>query len=275
MTTVIIPEILKEIVPHIPKVSIPCIIHQTYISLEKLPKVWKDTPATWRHHHPTWEYRFWSDDDCRRLVKEQFPWFLTTYDRYEYNIQRADAIRPMILYFLGGLYGDLDIVPTRPLDDLFYKDSDLYLIRTPNTNTLTNCLMASKPGIKFWIRLIEEMKLRAENLNILSLGKHWTVMTTTGPMILSDIFSEHEKNLKVKFLPQSLVLPCNICTPKPCSTILGYTKLLDGSSWIEFDTTIYNFTLCHYPQLLILFAVAFFLYMVYTYYTTYSSQIFN
>jgi len=265
MSAVYIPDSLLPIVPNKLEVKIGKIIHQTYKSLEQLPEHWKDTPAAWKHYHPNWTYMFWSDIDCRRLVQEKFPWFLKTYDGYEYNIQRADAIRPMILHTYSGIYADCDIQPTRPFDDLFYQDADIYLIRTPNTNCVTNCLMAGKSGIKFWIRLLEEMMNRANNSTVLWPGKHWAVMTSTGPMVLSDIFAQYEKDFSIKFLPQSLILPCNICIEKPCSTVLGYTKLLEGSSWVEFDSLVYNYLLCHWSKLLILYAAAFVLCSFYYY----------
>jgi mannosyltransferase OCH1-like enzyme len=55
-----------------------------------------------------WEYRFWTNEDCRELVTTEFPQHLAMYDNYKSNIQRADAIRYFILAKYGGVYADLD-----------------------------------------------------------------------------------------------------------------------------------------------------------------------
>lgn len=263
MTSLIIPKTIRSILPHKFEVQIPRIIHQTYKSIEEIPDVWKNTPASWKQQHPDWKYVFWSDADCLALVKERYPWFLKTYNRYDYAIQRADAIRPMFMHTFGGLYVDLDIEAIRPLDELFCHKSDIYLIRTQNTGIVTNCIMASEPGCKFWLRVLEEMVARAENPNPFAVGKHWLVMNTTGPMLLDYMVNEYSDKFTFKFLPRDLLMPCDVCTPKPCSTPWSYTRLLEGCSWIEWDTRIYNYLMCGYKQIISLIFLAIIIYCFY------------
>ena len=40
----------------------------------------------------------------------RYPWFLETFDNYQFPIQRADAIRYFVLAHYGGIYIDLDDV---------------------------------------------------------------------------------------------------------------------------------------------------------------------
>ena len=82
-------------------------IHQTW-KTKQVPGQLKSFCQGWQDMHPDWTYRLWTDEDNRRLIEEQFPWFLQTYDRYPYNIQRVDAARYFILYKFGGLYVDID-----------------------------------------------------------------------------------------------------------------------------------------------------------------------
>src|SRR5579872_6241508 len=96
------------------KIYIPKIIHQTYKSIHELPDIWKNSPSSWRMQHPQWTYKFWSDSDNELLVKTHFPWFLKTYNKMEYAIQKADVIRYMFLYQYGGLYVDCDIEAKKP-----------------------------------------------------------------------------------------------------------------------------------------------------------------
>ena len=53
-----------------------------------------------------WEYRLSEDAANRRFIAEHFPWFLSLYDIYRLNIQRADAVRYLILFTHGGLFVD-------------------------------------------------------------------------------------------------------------------------------------------------------------------------
>lgn len=54
--------------------------------------------------------------ESTRLTIRRYPWFLETFDGYEFPIQRADAIRYFVLAHFGGIYIDLDDVrlPTPP-----------------------------------------------------------------------------------------------------------------------------------------------------------------
>ena len=249
------------------KVNIPKVIHQTYKSMEKLPGIWKKTPESWQLNNPEWKYMFWSDDDCKKLVREYFPDFLSIFNSYEYPIQRADAIRPILMYVFGGIYADCDIACKRPIDDLFFGNHEIYIIRTPATGTITNCIMASKKGAKFWLYIIEEMVNRFNNPSIFWIGKHITVMYTTGPMLFQHAYDNWKNKNEIGLLPKEYLLPseCNICTEKPCSTQFGYTSLLEGSSWCGLDSKIYNFFLCNYTDIIIFIVLAYIIYIFYSY----------
>jgi len=230
------------------EINIPRIIHLTYKD-HNIPKVWLNTISSWKKHHPNWEVKFWSDVDNRQLIKHKYKWFLKTYDSYEYGIQRADAIRYFILYTYGGLYADMDIEAVKNFDKIFKKISNknVYLIRTPNMAYITNCLMASKPGSKFWTNVFAIMKRDIQNPSYLWVGKHLKVMNTTGPMMLTRAYEEYKYKEDISFLPSEFILPtkCNVCSKKPCSTKLGYVKILEGSSWINFDTKVYICFFCN------------------------------
>jgi hypothetical protein len=60
------------------------------------------TPPCSTHH-------LWTDATARLFIQTHYPSFLATYDSYEYNIQRADAIRYFVLHRYGGIYMDLDV----------------------------------------------------------------------------------------------------------------------------------------------------------------------
>src|SRR3990167_9308642 len=51
--------------------SIPKIIHQTAPSdTKRWPKTWFICQQSWKKHYPDFEYKMWSDEDLRQLVKD-------------------------------------------------------------------------------------------------------------------------------------------------------------------------------------------------------------
>jgi mannosyltransferase OCH1-like enzyme len=259
-----IPQSLKRTVSYNPQPNIPRLIHQTY-KTSNLPQAWKETPKSWIENHPSWRYMFWDDADCRRLVATEFPDFLSIFDSYQYPIQRADATRYIMLYVYGGVYIDMDILCKKPIDDLFYKEADVYLLRTPNTGIITNCLMASKKGCNFWLYVIRVMMERAKNPNSLWLTKHVEIMNTTGPAMLQSAFDSYMESNNPRssfvFLPRAYLFPeeCNVCAPKPCTTLESYVTILQGSSWCGSDTEIMTAFYCHSQEVIALLVLSFIL----------------
>ena len=87
---------------------------------------------------------------------------LNTYDNYSYPIMRADVIRYFFLYHYGGLYLDMDIAPNSDFGHLFSSNADIYLAYTPNGNSFTNCIIASKAKAKFWLHVFETLQKRSD-----------------------------------------------------------------------------------------------------------------
>jgi len=228
-----------------PEVKIPKIIMQTWVD-ENIPKKWAISPKSIKRMMPDWEYVLMTDKDNRRFVKKHFPDFLPYYDSFPHNIQRADAIRYMWLYVNGGIYIDLDFEVQYPLDELFINDIEVYFVTSSNLSSyLTNSIMASKPGCKLWLDVIEAMK---KPLPYYCIGKHFTVMNSTGPVMLTH--TVRRSKIVYGMLPVKLVLPCSVCNIT-CRTEGAYLRQLEGSSWITYDTKFYNFFMCNYKQLLI------------------------
>ncbi|KAG9811972.1 putative MIPC synthase subunit, partial [Aureobasidium melanogenum] len=80
---------------------IPKIIHQTYIN-ESIPEVWQEPQKSCIELHKDWEYKLWTDAASREFIAAEYPWFLETFDNYEFPIQRADSIRYFVLAHYGG-----------------------------------------------------------------------------------------------------------------------------------------------------------------------------
>jgi mannosyltransferase OCH1-like enzyme len=164
---------------------IPRIIHQTWKT--------KDVPKQWMHLqqkviflHPDWEYRLWTDKDCDTFVKREFPDFYSIYNSFPKNMMRADAIRYLIMYRIGGLYLDLDYELLSRFDP---KDAKLILPKNrskfwgDSSDGIGTAIFASEPGQRFWKDVIDELKSSAG-----SYDSNVDVVGTTGPKFLTRVF---------------------------------------------------------------------------------------
>ncbi len=222
-------------------------------SIDTLPDAWKTSPKSIKKYMPDWEYCFMTDQDNDNFISEHFPQYLDAFRGFEYGIQRADFIR---LAWLAtgdsGLYLDCDYELTQPLDELFTIDRDIYIVPSGNfSGYYTNAIMASKPGVKFWL---EAMKEAIKPNPWYIRGKHLRVMTSTGPLMLSRVIANQSPNT-YHILNSKLLTPCSVCDPKPCQKAGSYITTLEGSSWVGTDTQVFIYCKCRWRQITILIAI--------------------
>ena len=152
---------------------------------------------TWTTHNPSYTHDLWDDAQNRQFVAEHYTWFLPTYDSYDREIKRADAIRYMYLHKYGGIYADMDfecLQSFEPLLKKFESHSNIVLgsmASAPHLgmHSIPNAILISKPGQDFWLSLLHKMEEAAKDL---SLG----VEAMTGPIVLKkmvdrDWFGSH------------------------------------------------------------------------------------
>lgn len=226
----------------------PKIIHQTYKD-ENIPDHWKISPIMWKKMHPDYVYMFWTDADIRNYIKSNYPDFLNLHDNYIYNIQRADMIRYFILYDFGGIYSDLDLYPNENIEPHLSEDisdADVLVVNSVNLNSvITNSFMISKKKAPIWRIVHEKLK---EKLPLFAIGKHLTVMYSTGPLMLTSVFMKNKKLFKLlpvkKFMAYSSNDDMNII--KENAVLIP----LKGQSWNGWDSKLYNFANKHKNSLI-------------------------
>ncbi|KAF2457265.1 nucleotide-diphospho-sugar transferase [Lineolata rhizophorae] len=162
---------------------IPKLIHQTYVN-ESIPERWKEAQQSCIDLHEDYEYRLWTDKKAREFIAQEYPWFLETYDAYEFPIQRADSIRYFVLAHFGGVYIDLDDGCQRRLDPLLAYPA--WLRRTVPTG-ISNDAMGAIPRHPFFLRVIDSLP----KYNRSWLLPYITVMASTGPLFLSVIWRHY------------------------------------------------------------------------------------
>jgi mannosyltransferase OCH1-like enzyme len=190
---------------------IPKLIHQTWKTAE-VPEKYAAYQQKLLALHPGWAYKLWTDEDNLALVKDHFPDFYETYIGFPKNIMRADAIRYLIMYKLGGLYLDLDYEMLKPFDLLNY---DLVLpynrqrVFGDAYDGLGNCIFASVPGHPFWKYVLDDLKGMTDyekTFKSLSDKPYVTNRTTleeaiTGPVLLTKVYYAHREELENYTLP--------------------------------------------------------------------------
>lgn len=159
------------------------ILHQTWkndtIPYNLFSKEWIDS---WKKFN--FDYMFWTDDDNRRLIRDFYPELLEIYDSYDKSVKRCDLARYCMLDKFGGLYADLDCIGVNDYTKTLEENS-LVLTVEPVENTmfslgkmmLSNALMYSKPGHKFWSYVFKEA-LKREYRNTVAVIE-------TGPAFLT------------------------------------------------------------------------------------------
>ncbi|AMD20267.1 HDL477Wp [Eremothecium sinecaudum] len=164
---------------------IPKIIHQTYKTAD-VPEEWREGQQRCKDLHPDYEYKFWTDEQGREFIKEQFPWFLKTFDSYRYPIQRADAIRYFLLLHFGGVYIDLDDGCKRKLDPLLTVPA---FLRKTSPTGVSNDVMGSVPGHAFFNKTVHSLSHYDRNWFI----PYLTIMFSTGPLFVSVVWKQYKR----------------------------------------------------------------------------------
>ena len=201
---------------------IPKIIHQTW-KTKDVPAEWRPLAESWRRHHPDWEYRLWSDEECRQLVAERYPAHLPAYDGFGFGIQRADAARYLILHSMGGVYADLDIECLREMTPLI-RDRSFVAALEPvghekglgETDVVCNAFMAAAPGEPVMAAAAAEL-LRT-GLEASTPGE---IVKSTGPLMLTRVVRGLARDEDATLLPSSSVYPIANCTPELETLLAG------------------------------------------------------
>lgn len=170
-------------------------------------KLYRDS---WKLKNPEWYHIEWSKQLCYDLVSKYYPEHLSMYKNYQYEIQRCDIVRYFILHRYGGLYADMDYYCNKGWDEVIKKyPYDLYLVQTPNSykHNVSNSLMYSKPKHMFWKHVFLELELKKDN-NYYT--RHLTIIFTTGPGILNNVFDRKKYRYNLQSYPYKLFHPYGI-----------------------------------------------------------------
>ena len=201
---------------------IPKIIHQTW-KTNQIPEEWQAFVKSWKFHHPDWEYKLWTNDDGEEFVERFYPDFLNVYLAYPYDIQRADAIRYLVVYHYGGLYADLDFECLQSFESL-RNTNQLVIGYEPQKHAqqhsrqelLCNALFASKPKSTFLKAVIDYLRENQFSTTVFL----YDVLKTTGPLMLQTVYEQSNKS-SVDVQPSMRFCPYNNNAPELALLVEG------------------------------------------------------
>lgn len=200
-------------------VTIPKIIHNTYKNHD-LPETYKMCQTEIKRLHPDFEYRFYTDDDMDKIMKNDFPEYYDKFNELPRMIMKIDMFRYFLMYKYGGLYTDMDYLMFRPFDLLNEKvviPANRDLDKNNKLTCLGNCIFASVPNHPFWKSLMDTL-LTIDRKNLPFKGKN-NVINSTGPMFVF--------NMYVKYLNKDdIIIPRRMLFHPPTNIDEKYIKKL-------------------------------------------------
>ena len=199
--------------------EIPKIIHQIWSGIdEPLPEHFKQFGKSWEEHHPNWEYEFWDNARMNTFIDKHYPQYWDTYHSFQYNIQRWDAIRYLILDKIGGMYVDFDVESLRPHDSLiqgktccFSLEPEMHRLHYQKPYLFNNALMACIPRHPFMKKIIEAVFTNVSMPeNLTEELRRREILERTGPFMLVDAYENYPDKEQVYLIPAKHVSPLNM-----------------------------------------------------------------
>ena len=198
------------------KTPIPKIIHQIWSGVdEPLPEYFSALGETWKKYHPEWRYEFWNNDRMNSFVQRNYPDYWEVYSDFQYNVQRWDAIRYLILDKIGGMYVDFDTECLSSHNTLLANKTCCFSMEPEAHGKVfnkelyfNNALMASIPNHPFIKTIIENVFQYKRPLRELSWGeKILEILNTTGPLLLLKLYEEYPDKESIYLIPAKYVSP--------------------------------------------------------------------
>lgn len=171
--------------------QIPNVVHQIWktTDLRTYSTQMKASHDKWKQELEPLNYtvKLWTDDDILQLIKGKYAWFLSTYEAYPQNIQRADIARLLVIHAEGGIYADLDVYPNSAAEIQCLQSLNLEAILTPTSGTLglSNHFFMAVPESPFILWALYEGKRRGGTISRFIPLPYLQVFWSTGPTMVT------------------------------------------------------------------------------------------
>ena len=90
---------------------IPHKIHQIWLGKSTIPLFFNRLTESWKNMNKACKHILWDDSKAVEFIRNEFPHIQPIYVNLQYDIQRVDLLKYLILYKFGGVYVDIDYEP--------------------------------------------------------------------------------------------------------------------------------------------------------------------
>jgi mannosyltransferase OCH1-like enzyme len=202
------------------------IIHQVWFDFGVMPSrmrsrriynqpLLKSCRKSWSLMNPRFFHIVWNRQQATQLIRTYYKEYEALYHRFPHDIQRCDFVRYCILHRYGGIYADMDYKCCQPFDRVFalWNRHDVYLVESPNTPgnvpCVSNSLMIARVrDHPFWKILMVQIHQSVDRFSLLT--RHFEVMYTTGPGMLTRVFRVYRFRYRISGLPSEDFHPLSI-----------------------------------------------------------------
>jgi inositol phosphorylceramide mannosyltransferase catalytic subunit len=204
---------------------IPARIIQTAKSRD-LPVMAKAAAAGLKCLNPSFEYRFFDDQEVNTFVQEEFPQYFVLFQSFPHRIQKYDFFRYLAVFRLGGFYFDLDVFLASGLEALLdrrcvFPFEELTVNRCLRRRfamdwEIGNYAFGAAPGHPFLDAVIGNCVKARRNPDWVRpmmqgiprlFRSEFHVLNTTGPGLLSRTFAENPELAK----DVTILFPNDVC----------------------------------------------------------------
>ena len=130
---------------------IPRAFHQIWLGEEPFP--YGAERETWRHLHPDWEHRLWTEDELPGDLE-----LTEAANLLRQPAERADILRLELLHRHGGVYLDADFECLQPIDPLL--DRVTCFLGLLDSGRVSNAVIGAVPGHPLLARAMAEVRPR-------------------------------------------------------------------------------------------------------------------
>jgi mannosyltransferase OCH1-like enzyme len=167
---------------------IPRIFHQIWLGPDPLPEEYRRYQQTWLDHHPSWELRFWTEDDLPEQLRRT-----EAAQKLRNASERSNFLRLEVVWRYGGVYLDTDFECLRSLEPLI-EDAEFFigLVEPDRANNALFGAIADHPILD---HALDEIQPR----------EFYGYSQPAGPKFLDRIVAEHRDD--VLFLAPEVLYP--------------------------------------------------------------------
>jgi mannosyltransferase OCH1-like enzyme len=158
--------------------------------------------------HPNYNYTLWTHEKILIWLKLHYPWFVSHYQSYRYDMQRVDAMKYLLLFHFGGIYIDLDIkckaqdliTAMLPSDRIDNEPNIILHMGTEGISANTD-IVAAKRFHPFFKLAVHQLK----SANRWFYLYHLTIILSAGPTYFYGIYRQFPLKDEIYYVPNSLL----------------------------------------------------------------------